>query len=181
MDDKFIAQAFNLLLDLLQTTNPNSCKTEIEHFRVSVSFFSIEDQCHFVHQKLLFWYQYIYAYDMTKWIFNLLAPKSDQHLISPYNITPESHIKVMRMKEMITNLRSSQKLKKFLLLAPWEQYEEYTYWFKGVNGWYVFLEFLTTGDTWSDTESYWTHSHFQTINSSGYLTFRSSMQFCVLC
>ena len=59
LDDKFISQAFNLLLDLLQTSNPNSCKTEIEHFRVSVSFFSIEDQCHFVHQKLLFWYQYI--------------------------------------------------------------------------------------------------------------------------
>ena len=26
--------------------------------------------------------------------FNLLTPKSDQHLISPYNITPESHIKL---------------------------------------------------------------------------------------
>ena len=33
---------------------------------------------------------------------NPLNPKSDQHLISPYNITPESHIKVMRIKEMIT-------------------------------------------------------------------------------
>ena len=33
---------------------------------------------------------------------NLLTPKSDQHLISPYNIIPESHIKVMRIKEMIT-------------------------------------------------------------------------------
>ena len=30
---------------------------------------------------------------------NPLTPKSDQHLISPYNITPESHIKVMRIKE----------------------------------------------------------------------------------
>ena len=28
-------------------------------------------------------------------------PKSDQHLISPNNITPESHIKVKRIKEMI--------------------------------------------------------------------------------
>ena len=27
--------------------------------------------------------------------------KSDQHLNSPYNITPESHIKVMRIREMI--------------------------------------------------------------------------------
>ena len=34
---------------------------------------------------------------------DLWTSKSDQHLISPYNITPESHIKVMRIKEMITN------------------------------------------------------------------------------
>ena len=34
---------------------------------------------------------------------NYLTPKSDEHLISPYNITPESHIKVMRIKEMTTN------------------------------------------------------------------------------
>ena len=30
-------------------------------------------------------------------------PKGDQHLISPYNITPESNINVTRIKEMITN------------------------------------------------------------------------------
>ena len=35
-------------------------------------------------------------------ILNPLNPMSDQHLISPYNITPESHIKVMRIKEMVT-------------------------------------------------------------------------------
>ena len=35
--------------------------------------------------------------------FNLLTPKSDLYLISPYNITTESHINVMRIKEMITN------------------------------------------------------------------------------
>ena len=35
--------------------------------------------------------------------FNPLTPKSDQHLISPHNITPELHIKVLRIKEMITN------------------------------------------------------------------------------
>ena len=27
--------------------------------------------------------------------------KSDKHLISPYNITPELHIKIMRIKEVI--------------------------------------------------------------------------------
>ena len=34
--------------------------------------------------------------------FNPTDPKVDQHLISPYNFTPESNIKVMRIKEMIT-------------------------------------------------------------------------------
>ena len=33
--------------------------------------------------------------------FNPLAPSSDQHLSSPYNIIPKSHIKVMRMKRMV--------------------------------------------------------------------------------
>ena len=32
-----------------------------------------------------------------------LTPKSDWHLISPYDIFPESNIKVTRIKEMITN------------------------------------------------------------------------------
>ena len=32
-----------------------------------------------------------------------LAPKSDKHLISPYNITPVSHFKVTRIKEIIAN------------------------------------------------------------------------------
>ena len=40
---------------------------------------------------------------MLKTIFNPLAPNSDQHLISHYTITPESHFKVMRIKEIITN------------------------------------------------------------------------------
>ena len=34
---------------------------------------------------------------------NPSTPKSDKHLISPYNISPESHIKVERIKEMIIN------------------------------------------------------------------------------
>ena len=35
-------------------------------------------------------------------LLNPLTPKSDQHLISPY-ITPESNIRVMRVKQIITN------------------------------------------------------------------------------
>ena len=34
---------------------------------------------------------------------NHLTPKNDQHLNSPYNITPESYINVMKIKETITN------------------------------------------------------------------------------
>ena len=36
-------------------------------------------------------------------LLNLLTPESDWYLTSPYNITPETHIEVMRIKEMITN------------------------------------------------------------------------------
>ena len=39
----------------------------------------------------------------SKYSINTSTPKNDKHLISPYNITSESHITVMRMKEMITN------------------------------------------------------------------------------
>ena len=38
---------------------------------------------------------------------NFLIPKGDWHLISPYHITIESNIKVMRIKELITNEKSS--------------------------------------------------------------------------
>ena len=59
-------------------------------------------------------------------------PKSDQRQISPYNIILESHVKVMRIKEMITNERSFWLVNKFSLSAPLEmyreQYGEYTYW-----------------------------------------------------
>ena len=63
---------------------------------------------------------------------NPLTPKSDQLMISPNNITLESNIKVTRIKEMITNWKSSWFLNKFSLLAPQEmyreQYGEYAYW-----------------------------------------------------
>ena len=36
-------------------------------------------------------------------VLTLKPLKSDYHLISPYNVTLESNIKVMRIKEMITN------------------------------------------------------------------------------
>ena len=44
---------------------------------------------------------------VEKFELNPLTPYSDLHLISPYNITPESHTKVRRIMEMINNYRSS--------------------------------------------------------------------------
>ena len=38
---------------------------------------------------------------VSVWVFNPLALRSDQHLISPYNFTSELNIKVMRKKERI--------------------------------------------------------------------------------
>ena len=38
--------------------------------------------------------------------FFFVNPKSDQHLISPYNNTAKPFINIMRMKEMIADLRS---------------------------------------------------------------------------
>ena len=40
-------------------------------------------------------------------LLNPLTPKSDWLLLSPHSITLESNVKVMRIKEMIINLRSS--------------------------------------------------------------------------
>ena len=63
---------------------------------------------------------------------NPLIPEGDEHLISPFNITPESNIKVMRIKEIIIILGTSWLLNKFSLHAYEEmyreQYEEYAYW-----------------------------------------------------
>ena len=41
--------------------------------------------------------------EVRKLLLTLLIPESDQHLISPFNITHESNIKVVRIKEMIIN------------------------------------------------------------------------------
>ena len=40
-------------------------------------------------------------YTLQRMSFNPLTPKSDWHLFSSYKITPDSNIKVMRIREMI--------------------------------------------------------------------------------
>ena len=46
--------------------------------------------------------RFVYQSPLGSYV-NLLTLWSDQHLVSPYNITPESHIKITGIKEMITN------------------------------------------------------------------------------
>ena len=50
-------------------------------------------------QKRKFYYS-----EASNGCFHPLTTESDYHLISPKNITPESHIKATRVKEMITKL-----------------------------------------------------------------------------
>ena len=70
--------------------------------------------------------------ELLTWPHNPLTPMSDWHLISPHSITLEWNAKVMRIQEMITNLKSSRMLNIFSLSAPQEmyrkQYGEYPYW-----------------------------------------------------
>lgn len=53
--------------------------------------------------------------------FNPITPKSEWHLISPYNIWAESNIMVGRIKEMITNWRSSWLVKQILLVSTFSK------------------------------------------------------------
>ena len=43
-----------------------------------------------------------FQYTVKAYSLNPLNPKSAKYLISPYNISPESHINVMRIKEMVS-------------------------------------------------------------------------------
>ena len=56
------------------------------------------------HDKGIYRYSVVFYVDIC--VFNPLNPASDQYLISPYNNTAESFIKIMRIRQMITNLRS---------------------------------------------------------------------------
>ena len=56
------------------------------------------------HDNGIYRYSVVFHGDIC--VFNPLNPGSDQYLISPYNNTPESFIKIMRIRQMITNLRS---------------------------------------------------------------------------
>ena len=50
-------------------------------------------------------------------MFNPLILKSDHHLISPYNISPDSNIKIIGIKEMIKKLKKILIVKQILLVS----------------------------------------------------------------
>ena len=79
------------------------CFQEMQHAAYFLVEFVVKTSHHPCLQRLLLHSQ---SEPMFTSVLNSLNPKSDKHLISPYNITPESHIKVMRITEMITNKRN---------------------------------------------------------------------------
>ena len=60
----------------------------------------------------------VQLYCMNCIFYNSLIPENNLHLISLHNIAPELHIKLTRIKEMITNERSSRLGNKFYLSGP---------------------------------------------------------------
>ena len=71
---------------------------------------------------------FVQLFKICQWKINLfmssihlyihpMNPRRDQHLISPYNINHESHIRVMRIEEMVTTQRSFWSVNKFSMLA----------------------------------------------------------------
>ena len=56
------------------------------------------------HDKGIYRYSIVFHVDIC--VFSSLNPGSDQHLVSPNNNTDESFIKIMRIRQMIINLRT---------------------------------------------------------------------------
>ena len=66
-------------------------------------------------------------YMYQHWCYNVFTPQtpnSDKLLIFLHNTTSESHIKVTRIKEMITNKGNSWLFNRFSLSAPYKMYEK---------------------------------------------------------
>ena len=57
-------------------------------------------------------------WDSDNRMLNPLTPKADKHLFSPYSITLNQTLKVMRIMEMINKYRSSWLSNKISLSAP---------------------------------------------------------------
>lgn len=94
---------------LKSLTRPNSAQGLLLTYTCEFCPFSFTQICRKI-RHTLYW--------------TLFSPKSDCCLISPHLITPESNIKVLRVKEMITIGRSSWLFDKISLLISQEMCSE---------------------------------------------------------
>ena len=118
----------SLLLPLVGLKNPNLCppcrSLLIEHtalkFYKSFLFFIFNWSVK-IHLWVSFWSKF--RRPVLYWLEPLI-PNSDWRLNSLDSIFLKFNVKVMRLKEMITKLRSSWWSNKLSLLAPWEMWRE---------------------------------------------------------
>ena len=87
--------SFSLLFKELKDLETQKESLEIQNEESIMSYYKMRQQINRLGDEMLVGVALI--------VVNHVTPKSDQHLISPYNNTLESDMKVMRIEEMITN------------------------------------------------------------------------------
>ena len=87
--------SFSLLFKELKDLETQKESLEIQNEESIMSYYKMRQQINRLGDEMLVGVALI--------VVNPVTPKSDQHLISPYNNTLESDTKVMRIEEMITN------------------------------------------------------------------------------
>ena len=90
-----IVFSFSLLFKELKDLETQKESLEIQNEESIMSYYKMRQQINRLGDEMLVGVALI--------VVNPVTPKIDQHLISPYNNTLESDMKVMRIEEMITN------------------------------------------------------------------------------
>ena len=88
--------SFSLLFKELKDLETQKESLEIQNEESIMSYYKMRQQINRLGDEML-------VGVVALIVVNPVTPKSDQHLISPYNNTLESDMKVMRIEEMITN------------------------------------------------------------------------------
>ena len=89
-----IVFSFSLLFKELKDLETQKESLEIQNEESIMSYYKMRQQINRLGDEMLVGVALI--------VVNPVTPKSDQHLISPYNNTLESDMRVMRIEEMIT-------------------------------------------------------------------------------
>ena len=88
--------SFSLLFKELKDLETQKESLEIQNEESIMSYYKMRQQINRLGDEML-------VGVVALIVVNPVTPKSDQHLISPYNNTLESDMKVMRIEEMISN------------------------------------------------------------------------------